>query len=148
MRDIELRFDLAHGYAVPEFDPDVADVVTISRLVKSDSHTSEIDVRGLLGTQGETLRDDRRAVGDVRRFVFIVNGDYDFGGHVRQLLTSQDCVSYRCNKGEQRVTDLSECHNDDGMNDQRAFSAFRILDFQATRSRERLSYLALHGIET
>jgi len=55
--------------------------LTSLSLVESNSDTVDVDVGSLAGTQVETLRDDRLVVQNVRRPVFIVNKDIDYGGH-------------------------------------------------------------------
>lgn len=50
-------------------------------LVKSDSYTTLVDVGSLAGTQLEALSDDHLVIRNVCRFVFIVDVDFDFGGH-------------------------------------------------------------------
>jgi len=80
LRDKALRLGLAHGYVASKLDPNVADLV-IKPLVESDSDTADVGGGSLVGTQIETLRNDRLVAQNVRRFLFIINKDIDFGGH-------------------------------------------------------------------
>ncbi len=80
LRDKALCLSLAHGYVASKLDPDVADLV-IRPFVESDSDTADVGGGSLVGTQVETLRDDRLIARNVRRLLFIVNKDIDFGGH-------------------------------------------------------------------
>ena len=80
LRDKSLCHGLAHGHVAPGLDPDVADVA-IGPLVDGDVHTADVGSGSLPGTQFETLRDDGRAVRDVRWLAFVVDEDLDVGGH-------------------------------------------------------------------
>lgn len=65
LRDKALVLGLAHGYVASKLDPDVADLV-IRPLVESDSDTADVGGGSLVGTQVETLRDDRLVARNVR----------------------------------------------------------------------------------
>ena len=80
LRDKVLRPGLAHGYVAPELDPDVAGL-DLRPLVEINSHTADVGGGSLEGTLDETLLDDRLVTQHVRRLVFIINEDFDFGGH-------------------------------------------------------------------
>lgn len=79
LRDKLLCHSLGHSHVAPGLDPDVADV-PIRPLVDGDVHTADVGSGSLL-TQVETLRNDGRAVRDIRWIAFVVDEDLDVGRH-------------------------------------------------------------------